>query len=153
MSSASSDLRIPKQAVAVEVALDGEAPRGVELYLAAQRAHDPRPEDVRALLEAGAAFLPARDAAGAFVLARDAIVWIAIAAGDDLELYDERHDVHLELRGGAALDGELLYSPPAGQGRVVDHLNGPERFVRLFTPERVYLVAKAHVVRVVEKEA
>jgi hypothetical protein len=153
MPSATKDLRIPKRTVKVLLALDGHEPREAELFVAEQRPHDPRPEDVHGLLEEGGAFLPARDAGGAFLFARAAVAWLGLPLPDlEGELFDEQHEVRVELEGGAVLDGELLYSPPEGRGRVVDHLNAPGRFLRLFGPDRLYLVDKAHVLRVVEKE-
>jgi hypothetical protein len=165
MAAVPSELRVPKHAVLVEVALEGRAPQLVELYLAEQRPNDFRAEDVSDLFDGPAPFLPARDVAEAetVVLRKDAIVWVAfptslLADGraDDLadglaaDLYDERHVVRVELRGGAGLDGEFLYSPPEGHNRVVDHLNHSGRFVKLWCNERLYLVNAAFIVRVVE---
>jgi len=154
MSSAPSDLRVPKHAVTVELALEGRAPRVVEIYLAEQRPHDLRPEDVSDLFGEPPAFLPARDLSeGEFVVVRkEAVAWVAFSGLDDEgELFDARHDVRVELRGGGGLDGELLYSPPEGRGRVVDYLNQTGRFLRLWTPERLYLVNTAYIIRVIEK--
>jgi len=154
MTGPSSDLRVPKLPVAVELALDGRAPRPVEIYLAEQRAHDPRPDDVADLFDEPTPFLPARDVGEGevVVLRKEAVAWIALPVRrDDDELYEARRDVRVELRGGGGLDGELLYSPPEGRSRVVDHLNGAGRFVRLFSGDRVYLVNTAYIVRVIEK--
>lgn len=154
MSAVPSELRVPKNAVTVELALEGRAPRPVEMYLGLQRPHDFHAEDVSDLFDGPAAFLPARDVGeGEVVVVRkDAVVWVAFPASPEAdELYDERHDVSVELRGGARLDGELLYSPPEGHGRVVDHLNQTGRFVRLWAGERLYLVNAAYIVRVVER--
>jgi hypothetical protein len=157
MTAVSSELRVPKHPVTVELALDGRAPRTVEIYLAEQRAHDFRAEDVSDLFDGPAPFLPARDLdeSEIVVVRKDAIVWAALSPtpggpGSD-DLYDQRHAVRVELRGGAGLDGELLYSPPEGKCRVVDHLNQCGRFVTLWCGERLYLVNAAFIVRVVEK--
>ena|SRR5215468_164022 len=154
MPPVSRDLRVPKHTVTVELALDGRAPRTVEIYLAEQRAHDFQAEDVADLFGEPTPFLPARDVAEAevVVIRKEAVAWVAlpIPAGTD-ELFEERHDVRVELRGGGGLDGELLYSPPEGQGRVVDHLNGAGRFLRLWTADRLVLVNTQYIIRVIEK--
>jgi hypothetical protein len=105
------------------------------------------------LLEHSSAFLPARvpSEQRGVVLNKDTVVWLALP-GDDREdeLYEFRHDVRLELVGGGELAGELLYSLPHDHARVVDYLNGPSRFARLFTGGRLFLVNKAYLERVVE---
>jgi hypothetical protein len=153
MPPVSRDLRVPKHAVTVELALDGRAPRAVEIFLAEQRAHDFHAEDVTDLFAEPTPFLPARDIAeGELVVVRkEAIAWVALPIPPTDELFEERHDVRVELRGGGGLDGELLYSPPEGKGRVVDHLNGAGRFLRLWTAERLVLVNTQYIIRVIEK--
>jgi hypothetical protein len=156
MSLVPSELRVPKHAVTVELALEGRAPRPVEIYLAEHVANGFRAEDVSDLFDGPTPFLPARDVGEneVVVLRKEAVVWVAWAAGPDAdELFDERRDVRIELRGGSGLDGELLYSPPEGHQRVVDHLNRAGRFVRLWAADRLYLVNAAFIVRVVERGA
>jgi len=148
------DLRVPKRAVTVELALVGRAAVEVELFVAEHHAHDLRPEDVIDLLEASPAFLPARAAGGGFVVNKDTVTWVALRDTDNggrgEDLYDQRQEVGVELTSGGTLRGELLFSAPDGHTRVSDHLNGPGRFLRLWAPDRVYLVNKAYVLRVVE---
>jgi hypothetical protein len=82
-------------------------------------------------------------------------VWISLVpealAEDDDELFEFRHDVHLELVGGQELRGELLYTLPPEHARVADYLNTSDRFARLWSGGRLYLVNKSFVERVVEE--
>lgn len=155
-------LKVPKRAVAVELALAGREPRPVEVYVAEHQAHAFRRQDVLDLLEHEQAFLPARDVAdGAWVMFnKDTVVWMSLpvaALGEDAdddggdELFDYRREVRVEVHGGPPLEGELLYSTPAERARVVDYLNQTGRFVRLWTADRLYLVNKAYVLRVAER--
>jgi hypothetical protein len=85
-----------------------------------------------------------------------AVVWIAMsresagAEGSTEELYDFRKFVRLALSGGGALEGEILYSAPDGETRLVDFLNRPERFLKVWDGDRLFLVNKESVLRVVE---
>jgi hypothetical protein len=157
-------LRVPKQAVEVELALAGiSAASAVEVFVAEHQAHAYRRQDVLDLLEHEAAFLPARDrrAQTSALFNKDAVVWVAvpIAAAraamaddeDEEELFDHHHHVRVELMGRDPLEGELLYSSPAEHARVADYLNEPGRFFRLWTTDRLYLVNRAYVIRVLEK--
>jgi hypothetical protein len=145
------ELRVPKDVVAAELALAGEAPRRVELFVVAGRG-------LAEMLEHEAPFFPVREvggAAGGAIVNKAALAWIAVAIADadDGELYSERRVVRVELAGGEALEGELLYSPAEGRARVVDQLNEEGRFVRLWQAERVWFVNKLLIARVIEKGA
>ena len=153
-------LRIPKEAFAVELALAGAVPRRVEVFLAEQRANEFRRQVVLDLLEQAQAFLPARDAAtgNGEIFNKDALLWIGVpltpfgsqtAAGED-ELFEFRRPVRVDLIGGEPLAGELLYSAPEQSTRLVDYLNEPGRFLRLWAKDTLYLINKAFVLRVVE---
>ncbi len=133
-------LRIPKEAFAVELALAGAVPRRVEVFLAEQRANEFRRQVVLDLLD------------------KDALLWIGVplapfgsqaAAGED-ELFEFRRPVRVDLIGGEPLEGELLYSAPEQSTRLVDYLNEPGRFLRLWAKETLYLINKAFVLRVIE---
>lgn len=145
-----SDLRVPKDVVAAELSLGAGPPRRVDLFVIAGRG-------LAEMLEHEAPFFPVREAgaAGGAIVSKAALAWISVAAadGDDGELYSERRLVRVELVDGAALEGELLYSPAEGRRRVVDQLNEEGRFVRLWSAERVWFVNKQKISRVVEKGA
>ena len=152
-------LRIPKEAFAVELALAGAAPRRVEVFLAEHRAHEFRRQYVLDLLEQAQAFLPARDTSSGKreTFNKDALLWIGVplapfgsqATGEE-ELFEFRRPVRVDLIGGEPLSGELLYSAPEESTRLVDYLNAPGRFLRLWAKDTLYLINKAFVLRVVE---
>lgn len=156
MGGSSPELRLPTVTVAVELARAGRAAERVELFVAEGGGH----EAVAALLESDSQFLPVRepDAPGGVRVAlvgKRAIVWVAVAlvaAAEGLALYDHRHEVRIELDIDAAepISGHVLYSSPADRPRLIDHLNVPGHFLRVWTADALYLVNKHHVVRVVE---
>src|ERR1700693_42951 len=158
--SRTEPLRIPKEAFAVELALAGFVPRRVEIFVAEQRPDEFRRELVLDLLEHVQAFLPARDAAtGEWeIINKDALLWIGVplapfgsraGAGED-ELFEFRRSVRVDVIGAEPLAGELLYSAPEQSTRLVDYLNEPGRFLRLWEKETLYLINRAFVLRVVE---
>lgn len=150
-------LRVRKEPIEVELALTGETPKQVELFLAEHGSHHFNRQRVLELLDQAGSFLPVRDRdTGEYAASNSrAIVWIGMsrlsadAEGGD-ELYDYRKALRVELAGGRALEGEILYSAPEGAARLVDFLNRGERFFRLWSGERVFLVNKDFVSRIVE---
>jgi hypothetical protein len=151
-------LRIRKEPFEVELALAGRSPRRVEIYLAEHGPHAFVRQKVLDLLEQPGSFLPACDVETGLWESFNAraVVWIAMsrdsaaAEGSTEELYDFRKFVRLALSGGGALVGEILYSAPDGETRLVDFLNRPERFLKVWDGDRLYLVSKEAVLRVVE---
>jgi hypothetical protein len=154
----STQLRIRKEPLAVEIMLAGGPPRRVELFLAEHASHDFNRQRVLDLLEELGSFLPVRDLeTGEWESFNShSVVWIGMsgasidAEGSSDELFEHRRSVRVSLVGGASLEGEVLYSAPDGGSRLVDHLNRKERFFRLWNGERVFLVNKGSVLRVVE---
>jgi hypothetical protein len=161
--SRTEPLRIPKEAFAVELALAGAVPRRVEIFLAEQRANELRRQLVLDLLEQAQAFLPARDTATGKreIFNKDALLWIGVplapfgsqAGTGEEELFEFRQPVRVDLIGAEPLAGELLYSAPEQSTRLVDYINEPGRFLRLWAKETLYLINKAFVLRVVETDA
>ena len=139
------DLRVPKRTVRVEILLAGQARRRLELFVSDDQA-------LADLLEGAGAFLPAHDPEvdGWLVLARDQLVWVRLP-DQEVELYEHRHDVRVELGGGEALDGSLLYRAAPGRTRVVDHLNEPSRFLEVWQGEERLLVQKRFIVTLHER--
>lgn len=156
--TASAQLRIRKEPLEVELVLAGEPPRRVELFLAEHGPHAFDRQSVLDLLEQADSFLPAcdRETGNWESFHTRSVVWIAIprspADGEESggELYDRRKLVHVWLTGGASLEGEILYSAPEESARVVDVMNRKERFLRLWSGNRLFLVNKDLVLRVVE---
>jgi hypothetical protein len=151
-------LRIRKEPLEVELALAGRPPRVVVIFLAEHAGHGFERQTVLDLLEQVEPFLPALDVETGVcesVNAR-AVVWIGMsrqsmeAEGGADELFEHRKCVRVALAGGGSLEGEVLYSAPEGESRLVDYLNRPERFIRLWDGDRVFLVNKQSVVRIGE---
>lgn len=157
MGGSSAELRLPKVAVAVELARAGRARERAELFVV-ERTGVPLAVSVAELLEQDVQFLPVvePDVEGAgrvALVGKRAILWVAVAlppTGDVLELFDHEHDLKVELAGGEAIAGRVLYSSPADRPRLIDHLNLPGPFLRVWTGDALYLVNKQHVVRVHE---
>lgn len=157
MSESREDLKVPKDRVAVELALRSGERREVQLFLAEHEAHAFRHENVSDLLEDARDFVPGysvEEAAWLF-FSKGAIGWLALArAGDEeeLELFEEDRPAEVRLCDGSTLRGELLYSPPRGGSRTVDHLNEAGRFFTLYETSRIYFIDKAFVEWVRERE-
>lgn len=151
-------LHVRKEPIEVELVLAGEPPRRVELFLAEHGSRGFDRQSVLDLLEQSEGFLPAcdRETGNWESFNSRSVNWIGmsrVATGADEsanELYDRRKLVRVEFAGAAPLEGELLYSAPEESARVVDVMNRRERFLRLWSGDRVYLVNKASVLRVVE---
>jgi len=151
-------LRVRKNPFEVELALAGRLPRRVALYLAEHAPHAFSRQRVLDLLEQVDSFLPACDLETReweSINAR-AVVWICLsrqsieAEQSAEELFEHRKVVRVALVGGGSLDGEILYSAPAAEARLVDYLNRHERFLQLWDGDRLYLVNKESVARIAE---
>jgi hypothetical protein len=153
-------LRVRKQVVAVELALENMPSRSVEVFLAAQEIQQYQRQQLLELLEHGTPFLPIRDATAERweIANRDRILWVRVppasfpAAGEETEeLFDIRQKVVVELTSGPPLEGELLYSAEESLTRVTDYMNQQGRFFRLWKNEDLYFVHKPFVTRVIEE--
>ena len=151
-------LRVPKNPLEVELALQGARPRRVEIFLAEHGSHDFNRQKVLELLDEADSFLPVRDLeTGRWESFNSrAIVWIGMSAssigaeGSADELFEHRRSIRVELASGDWLHGEVLYSASDSGPRLVDHLNRSERYFRLWRGDRVLLVNKDRVLTVVE---
>ena len=164
MGGSSAELRLPTLSVPVDLARAGRAPERVELFLtgAPGRGRAAIAGAVAGLLVADPAVLPVRepDAPGGprvALVGKRAILWVAVplaGLGDDSEdgltLFDHDHGVRVELDVGDELAGHVFCSSPADRPRLIDHLNLPVHFLRVWTPDALFLINQAHVVRVVE---
>jgi hypothetical protein len=155
----SPDLTVPKRLVTVELTHIGRNPSRAQVFVAEHEGQaDSRHQGVIDLLELGGDFLPVRGQADETptVINRLTLIHVAVdnARSEDSvaqePLFEYRREVRVELAGGGKLVGELLYTLPSQHARVADYLNAPGRFFSLWTGDRLYLVNKAHVERVVE---
>ena len=126
------------------------------MFLAEHQDHSWHRQEVLDLLEVQEPFFPAHyEGSDAWMLVgRAAVVWVAVdndapeAEADDEEpLFEYRREVSVDLDGGRSLEGQLLYAAPPEQARLMDYLNATPRFFRVFTAERIYLVARSAVRR------
>lgn len=155
----SESLKVPTAAVGVGLALADGSVVKAHLFVP-ERGHRGRALaiELAALLDGDAPFLPAREAGGHVCLyAKQAIAYVSIPLGDalapdhdDVQLYDHQRDAEIVLDRGPTLVGQLLYTSPADRPRVLDHMNQPGAFVRLWTAETLYVIGKRHVLRVRE---
>ena len=173
MAKATAELRLPMIPVAVEIAGVGTAPAPCEVFLAdtPRRGRSALADDLATLLEGELAFVPVRAAGRISLWAKHAIQWLALSLRDDsavdavpepvtqaepsevLTLHDSKHEVEVTLLDGSTLSGSILHSAPADRPRMIDYLNRPGQFVRLWTGTAQYLINKHHVARVQEIEA
>ncbi|MBL0212591.1 MAG: hypothetical protein IPQ07_01765 [Myxococcales bacterium] len=150
----SAELRLPTVAVPVRLALVGHEVVDAEVFVV-DVGHGDLVDQVGGVVGVVAAFIPVRTQTKVRLLATHAIAWLSIAAveptpGEVVTLHDHQYRVELELAGGTVLTGTLLDSAPADRPRAIDHLNRAGAFVRLWTPERHYLINKAQIVGVTE---
>lgn len=160
MSQTYSEFRVPKLRVRVTLGVRGEAPKAYELFVPEHEDHGWRKQDVCELLEGPSRFLPVYDVDehAHVVLQKSALKWVRLAErppGEDPlaneeALFEKMERVSVSLHDGDRLEGDLLYSPAPGHGRVADFLNEPGAFFSLWMDDGETLVAKAHVVRVVD---
>lgn len=149
------ELRVPTVTVKARLAVRGQGAIPAELFVP----DVPRSEsvqlldDVAALLEASASFLPVKTAGGVRLYGKHAVMWLAIERADDgeLELFDRHHLVTIELLNGGSLAGLLFDSSPSDRPRVIDYLNRAGEFVRLWTSEELYLINKHEILHVRER--
>lgn len=147
------ELRLPTQAVHVRVALQGQGAVEGELFVT-ETGHSGGQllDDVAALLDDNAPFLPLRVASGVRLYGKHAVTWISLGHQvDDLALYDRLHRVDITLVSGETIAGTLFDSSPSDYPRVADHLNAPSRFVRLWTQSDHYLINKSQILHVSEQ--
>jgi hypothetical protein len=150
------ELRIPTVAVAVHLAVGPYEPwyeRG-ELFVADATARTRRAlvDALAAMLEEPTEFVPFRTEKAMRLVAKAAIVYVAVPVGelDAEELYDRQHRVEVLLNQATRFEGLLLDNSPASTPRAIDHLNTPARFVRLWTAKETVLIAKSQIATVME---
>ena len=163
------ELRLPTVAVPVKLALIGREAAAAELFVAdvARPGRSQLHDDIAAMLDEPASFLPVRSGERVKLYAKSSIAWVCVVRHEDDEsgeaefvdipsevitLYDRQHHVVVELAGGAALTGTLFDSSPSDRPRAIDHLNGTGRFLRLWTPDDHYLINKDQILHVSEQE-
>jgi hypothetical protein len=161
-----AELRLPTIAVPVRLALVGGTPVDAEVFVAdsVRGGRALLLDELAAMLDGDAAFVPVRQGETVRLLAKRAVAWTSVsrradptdeleddAPSDVITLYDRRYPVEIELVGGARFAGSLFDSSPADRPRVVDHLNRARHFIRLWTATDQILINTQQIVAVEEK--
>jgi hypothetical protein len=152
MGSYTATYRIPKDRVVVRILLRDQTMHQFELFVPIRQERRPPGQILRELLEQDKPFFPGRDLdADNFVLLhRDSVVWAAAEKDperelDHLDLFDHKLRVRVQLAIGMQLEGSVYYTAPSAHARLMDYLNGSERFVFLHSDDRLVLVNKRYV--------
>jgi hypothetical protein len=140
------ELRVPIQRIRAEIHTEREHMTGALLL--------PPLATIEEVFEEDAAFVPSEVEGQTRLLARSSIA--AIVVDDDgmrgslasLGVTYAMRPVAVYLRNGAVLEGSLVLSPTLR--RTLDVLNQSAKSFALHAGERMFHVAKAHVVRVEE---
>ncbi|MFN0253675.1 MAG: hypothetical protein ACKV2T_42800 [Kofleriaceae bacterium] len=158
----SMELRLPTIAVPVRLAMIGASPVDAALFVPdiPRSSRGTLIDDLAALLDEPAAWLPARLGGEVRLVGKRAVAWISLTrrdperAADDfsseepsevMKLYDQQFPVEVELVNGTRLRGTLLDSAPADRSRVIDHLNAARGYVRLWTCDEQYFISTAQI--------
>jgi len=152
------ELRIPKRRTSVEVLLPGGAVRQVIVFLSEFASTHVGAERLSDLLNGTNEFLPAVDLESdrATFLNRASICAARVApeleedvhAADGATIPTE-HEVEITLNDGSVLKGLISYVLPPDRSRLADYLNDSTPFFRLLEGNKVSLVNKRHVSRIV----
>lgn len=145
---------MPTLAVPVTLAMVGQDTAQGELFVpdVPRGDHAELVEAIAATLDSADHFVPARIAARVQLLAKRNLSWVAVPLADDaVVLHDRQHRVTVQLLVGGRLAGTILHDDPDDRPRVIDHLNAPTRFVRLWTASEHYLINKAQILQVTEE--
>jgi hypothetical protein len=149
-----SELRVPTVAMNAEITcLDGRSFRGRIFVPASSSLHD-GPMRAEEWLNAAGSFFPfLPDEADTSVILNKVEVLTLSVPGEPERPPEEHVDldrcVVVEC-GARELRGHLHIDMPAHHSRVLDYLNRPEGFLALHDGERLLLVQKQNITRVVE---
>jgi hypothetical protein len=149
------ELRIEKRKVEVEVVgLDGIHHR-VRVFLGEFSAEHSGQERVADLLNGADQFFPAEEIASGliFMLRRSNIVFARVALKDEpIAIEDGRHPneatLVVSLADGSHMTANARYIRPPERSRVIDMLNGPERFFVVRKGETAVFINKEQVIAV-----
>lgn len=149
------ELKVPKDRIAVELGLRNGTRHAGQLFLAENEAHAFRHESVTDIMCDERTFLPVVmvDRDEALCVNKAAIGYLAMrrVANEDLELFDEELEVVVGLRDGTELAGNLLYTARAEQSRLIDYLNSDTPYIRLYGPDKIFIVDKHFIDSVAER--
>jgi hypothetical protein len=155
--------RVPKREVSVKIRTTKGNEETVSLFLSLCAEDHAGPEQPSDYFNGSAEFLVAKREDGAMVFLRRGSLSVVtlelddelaeLLAGADLiagDLAIEK-EIELEFEDGLVLEGTTRFQRPEAQARIQDHLNSPEPFLLLYSGDRVHLVNKACVARVIAR--
>lgn len=152
------DLRVPTISLPAEIlCADGETVQG-EVFLPAQSARQPGAMPPDEWVESLPRFFPVRSRAtrDLTIVSRDTVVAITVPAASNCLHDDELVDLPVFWvavdAGGRRFEGDIVVDMPPGRQRVADWLNAPPPFLTLRHGLTHHLIAKGHVLRVLELE-
>ena len=142
------EFRVPTTAVEVELQfVDSRITRGTVFI--------PASTSVDAWISEPSLFFPFREQGTvvAEIVAKASVVRLTFtpppARDEDTDMDMERSAVLIECPGGR-FDGEVLLDTPSNQRRVLDYVNQPGAFIRLQKGDRVHLIQKRLVIRIIQ---
>jgi hypothetical protein len=145
------EFRVPTTSIEVELQFtDSRVQRGAIFVPASQ--------SVEAWSGDTSAFFPFRPAGtqGTELIARRSVVRLSFTSPEvreeDTPTTMERCAVVIECPGGR-FEGEVLLDTPTNQRRLVDYVNQPGAFITLHKGEKVHLIQKKLVVRIIQTSA
>jgi hypothetical protein len=156
-----SEYRVPKDPVEVDLQIEGGVRMRGSVFVSQQAESHPGRERVLDLLnKAGRAYLPIESETETRLVHKDRIVLIRTLDERDCRLTLDEPGEHPEipvrlcLAGGAsagtagsiAMDGNVIVEGPPERRRLLDYLNEAPRFFPLVREDGVYLVNQSFVV-------
>ncbi len=142
------EFRVPTTSIEVELQFtDSRVQRGV-IFVPASQSVDAWSADA-------GMFFPFRPAGtqGTELIARRSVVRLSFtpppAREEDAPITMERCAVVIECPGGR-FEGEVLLDTPSNQRRLVDYVNQSAAFIALHKGEKVHLIQKRLVVRIIQ---
>ena len=147
-----SELRVPTVAMSAEVTcVDGRSFRG-RIFVPASSSTRHGPMRVEEWMNGGGQFFPflPDDSDASVMLNKSEVVVVSVdRESEPAERVDVERRVVVEC-GARALEGALHIDMPAHHSRVLDYLNRAEGFLTLHDGDRLHLLQKQNITRVVE---
>jgi len=142
------EFRVPTTSIEVELqSVDGRVLRGA-IFVPASGAVD-------AWIGDAAMFFPFRPAGtqGTELIAKPSVIRLSYTPPptreEDAPTTMERCAVVIECPGGR-FEGEVLLDTPSNQRRLVDYVNQPGAFIALHKGEKVHLIQKRLMIRIIQ---
>jgi hypothetical protein len=147
-----SELRVPTVAMSAEViCVDGRSFRG-RIFVPASSSTHGRPMRATEWMNGGGHFFPflPDDSDASVMLNKGEVLMVSVDSEDELgEPVEVDRSVAVEC-GARVLEGHLHIDMPIHHSRVLDYLNRGDMFLQLHDGERLHLVQKRNITRVIE---